>query len=328
MDFSWERLAPLGTNLETWGIPSGLAKTLSLLYAALLVGSLIRIAAARSMPAEQRRSRLGSLLVWWVLALVVTVSLAVGKMGVAAVFLVFGVLGLREFLALTWEGRHTRAAAPLCYLAVAVQFLLVPFGSGELWRYALPLGLFLLVALRLTLTGVTVGYLHDFATLFWGAMVTGYLLSHALAVTRFPSASGHDWKGWLLYLLILTEGNDIAQALWGRQFGRHRVTPTISPNKTWEGLLFGLFTTVIVAVLLAPWLTTLSVFQAAVAGMLVAASGFFGDINMSAFKRDVGVKDSSRLLPGQGGILDRIDSLSFSAPVFYYYCNWIRVGSG
>ena len=109
----------------------------------------------------------------------------------------------------------------------------------------------------------------------------------------------------------------------------------VSPHKTWQGFVLGVLTTIGVAVaVLAPWLTPLAdwprtvvaaslprvpYLPAAVAGLLIAVAGFFGDITMSALKRDAGVKDSSHLLPGQGGILDRIDSLTFAAPVFFYF---------
>ena len=138
--------------------------------------------------------------------------------------------------------------------------------------------------------------------------------------------------------MLLTESNDIAQALWGRQLGRHKVTPQVSPHKTWEGLLLGISTTVLLAIALAPLLTPLHagpsreslrvelgfpVVWSALAGVAIAVSGFFGDITMSAVKRDVGIKDSSSLLPGQGGMLDRIDSLTFTAPVFFYFVYWL-----
>lgn len=314
-------------NFSTFvGLPEGVVVTLGLLVLLLAIGTVIRLVGAGWWTPQQRVARLGSLFVWWVLVVVVAGSLMVGRSAVALVMAVAGLVGLREMLALTWEGRHNRTADPLAYLAVAVQFFLAARGDDLLWLAFLPTGMFLIIALRLVLTGTTVGYLHDFSTLFWGMMVTGYLISHAVALVHLPRAEPATWTGWLLYLLVLTEGNDIAQALWGRRFGRHRVTPTISPNKTWEGLLFGILTTVIAAVALAPLLTPLSWSWALVAGLLIAVSGFFGDINMSALKRDVGVKDSSRLLPGQGGMLDRIDSLSFSAPVFYYFAKWVTSG--
>ena len=320
-----KRLAEATGVPDRVAVPQGVVAAIGILYAALIVGSVIRLAAAPKMSAEQRKSRLGSLLVWWLLAVTVTACLVSGKWAAATFLAIAGLLGLREFLALTWDGRQNRAADALAYVAVGLQFFLVLSCNESVWTAALPVGLFLIVAVRLTLTGATVGYLHDFGTLYWAAIVTGYLLAYAVAVVHLPcdSASGNsDWSGWFLYLLVLTEGNDIAQALWGRQFGRHRVTPTISPNKTWEGLLFGGATTIVAGAFIAPLLTPLDWNQALGAGAVIAVSGFFGDINMSAFKRDVGVKDSSRLLPGQGGILDRIDSLSFAAPAFYYYARW------
>ena len=142
----------------------------------------------------------------------------------------------------------------------------------------------------------------------------------ALPETSNPVAGN---AGWIVYLVLLTECNDIAQALWGRQLGRHKVTPHVSPNKTWEGLLLGIFTTILLAIALAPLLTSLPFVWSALAGALIGVSGFFGDITMSAVKRDVGIKDSSTLLPGQGGMLDRIDSLMFTAPVMFYFVYWL-----
>jgi phosphatidate cytidylyltransferase len=145
--------------------------------------------------------------------------------------------------------------------------------------------------------------------------------------------------GWFLFLVILREANDIFQAIVGRLFGahkRHRITPVISPNKTWEGFFGGMLVVVILAPLIAPWLTTLDQ-QAGpfsipeslwpwvapvLAAILVSLAGFFGDINMSAIKRDAGVKDSSNLLPGMGGVIDRVDSLTVTAPVFLYFVTW------
>ena len=142
-----------------------------------------------------------------------------------------------------------------------------------------------------------------------------------------------------MFVLILTETNDIAQALTGRRFGhrkKHRLAPVLSPNKTWEGFLGGGLITLAVAVPLAHWLTPLPAWElrggplgahipglgSICAALLITIVGLVGDLNMSALKRDAGVKDSSQLLPGMGGMLDRIDSLTFTAPAFYYFIQW------
>jgi phosphatidate cytidylyltransferase len=132
---------------------------------------------------------------------------------------------------------------------------------------------------------------------------------------------------WFLYLILLTETNDIGQALVGRRFGKHKISPRISPNKSAEGLVGGVLLTAIVAMGLAPSLTTFfeksnyatGFLLALASGILISLIGYLGDINMSGAKRDAGVKDGSRLFPGMGGMIDRIDSLTFTAPAFYFF---------
>ncbi|WP_434737034.1 phosphatidate cytidylyltransferase, partial [Escherichia coli] len=116
--------------------------------------------------------------------------------------------------------------------------------------------------------------------------------------------------------------NDIAQYLWGKSCGRRKVVPKVSPGKTLEGLVGGVITTMIASLIIGPLLTPLNTLQALLAGLLIGISGFCGDVVMSAIKRDIGVKDSGKLLPGHGGLLDRIDSLIFTAPVFFYFIRY------
>ena len=125
-----------------------------------------------------------------------------------------------------------------------------------------------------------------------------------------------------LFLLLLTELNDVAQYCWGKLLGKHKISPTVSPNKTMEGFIGGVLTTVPLAMLLAPWLTPFSSLDAVLAGALIAVAGFFGDLSLSALKRDLGIKDSGNLLPGHGGILDRVDSLTYTAPLFFHFTRY------
>ena len=130
-------------------------------------------------------------------------------------------------------------------------------------------------------------------------------------------------QGLLLYLVLLTQLNDVFQFLAGKTFGRHRITPVISPKKTWEGFLGGVLLTTPLAVALR-FLTPLSVPLAVGAGLLISVFGFVGDVVVSAVKRDVGVKDSSDAIPGHGGVLDRIDSLCYAAPLFFHYVRFFH----
>ena len=128
----------------------------------------------------------------------------------------------------------------------------------------------------------------------------------------------------MLYLVVLTELNDVAQYLWGKATGRRKVAPTVSPGKTYGGLLGGLATTVLLAWAAAPWLTPFDTYQALAAGLIIGLFGFVGDITLSAVKRDIGIKDSGSLIPGHGGILDRVDSLTYTAPLFFHYLYYLH----
>jgi phosphatidate cytidylyltransferase len=129
----------------------------------------------------------------------------------------------------------------------------------------------------------------------------------------------------LFYLIFLTQFNDILQYVWGKTFGKPetilgtKITPNISPNKTLAGLVGGVLTTAGLAYLLALNLTPFTPMQSIVAGLLIGVGGFVGDVILSAIKRDIGIKDASQLIPGHGGILDRIDSLIVTAPLFFYW---------
>ena len=133
---------------------------------------------------------------------------------------------------------------------------------------------------------------------------------------------GSGGVGLLFFLVVLTQFNDVAQYCWGKLFGRHKVTLSVSPKKTWEGLIGGVATTIVVASLFGPYLTPMDWRWSALAGGILGISGFLGDIIMSAMKRDLGVKDTGGLIPGHGGILDRVDSLTYAAPVFVHFIRY------
>ena len=123
----------------------------------------------------------------------------------------------------------------------------------------------------------------------------------------------------LILLVLLTELNDVFQYLSGKFFGKKKITPRISPNKTWEGFLGGLVLTIGFANLLSFYLLPDKGFVLySIMGLLIGVFGFCGDIYISSIKRYAGVKDTGNLIPGHGGLLDRIDSLLFITPVYYW----------
>jgi phosphatidate cytidylyltransferase len=153
-------------------------------------------------------------------------------------------------------------------------------------------------------------------------MLTVYSLSHLAYLLSLPISEGG--RGLLLYVVFLTEMNDVFQFTWGKLLGRHKIIEKISPNKTWEGFIGGLLSTVLAAILLK-FLTPFTTNEAIGAGLLIACTGFVGDIIVSAIKRDFGLKDTGTVIKGHGGILDRMDSLIISAPFFFYYVYLLHV---
>ena len=315
--------------------------TIAALFASLVMGSIARFIGLRNSEAELRRKRLGSLLTWWILATAVSAALLAGRFGICLLLSVASCLGWREIVRLYGARAEDSFAIRAGYGLIVINYILIFFGATSVFAMFLPVFAPVLIAFLLLITDEPKGYIRSTGGLLWPIMFLGYGVAHAAYLLILPgTASGPlGPAGWFLFLIILTETDDIFQAIIGRLFGahkRHRIAPVISPNKTWEGFFGGMTVIVILAPIIAPWLTTLGEqsgpfslpeslqpFVAPIlAALLISVAGYFGDINMSAIKRDAGVKDGSKLLPGMGGMIDRIDSLTMTAPVFVYFVIW------
>ncbi len=316
-------------------IASGLLCILATAYSALAIGSVVRLLSLyrtrTTTPVELADARRGSLLVWWVLLLSFTAALLFGQIGLATFFCVASLFALNEFFQIFQRQSTDRPILRwTIFFSAIAHYAVLGFSSASWTCGAFAIVTLLLVTLAELATGQSKNYLLTSASYFWASMLIVFGLSHAVMTIRFPATPG-SWSaggvGWCIYLVLLTETNDISQALIGRKWGKHRVTPTFSPGKTWEGFIGGILLTMSLAIAAAPWLTTLTlnrpVWQAVVnsagAGVCIALAGFLGDVNISGLKREAGIKDSGNLLPGMGGMLDRVDSLTFAAPAFYYF---------
>ena len=291
------------------------------IFTILVVASVVVRLMARGRP-EVRTSELAlRVRSWWAMAAVFSVAVVVGR-GVSIGFLGFvSFLAFKEYLSLIPTRRADRRVLLLAYLAIPLQFWWVADAWYGMFLIFIPVYVFLLLPLRMVTIGETTGFLKAVGTLHWGLMTTVFSLSHAAYLLALPAETNPagGGAGLLLYLVFLTQAGDVSQYLWGKAVGRRRVVPKVSPNKTWGGLVGGALTTTALAALLAPLLTPLDLPLAVGAGALIGVAGFFGDVTISAVKRDLGVKDSGALLPGHGGILDRVDSLTYTAPLFFHY---------
>jgi phosphatidate cytidylyltransferase len=257
---------------------------------------------------------------WWIMAGVFALALTLSRRVSLAFFAFVSFLALKEYLSLIPTRRADRIVLFWAYLAIPIQYFWIDLRWYGMFIVFIPVFVFLLLPAQMVLIGETSGFLRAAGTLHWGLMATVFSISHVAFLLVLPKAvNPHGGgPGLVLYLVFLTQGNDIAQYIWGRTLGSHKVIPKVSPGKTVEGLLGGVVTTVFLAWLLAPRLTPLTPRESILAGLLIGLGGFLGDVVISALKRDLKIKDSGTLLPGHGGILDRIDSLSYTAPLFFH----------
>ncbi len=257
---------------------------------------------------------------WWIIVVLTTFALGFNTYFSIFCLAFLSFLAFKEYLSLVPTRRADHRVLLWAYLAIPVQYILVGAEWYGVFIIFIPVYWFLFMPMRMVLVGETDGFLSAVGTLQWGLMTCVFSLSHMAYLLVLPAAGNPNGGGvaLLFYLVFLTQFNDVAQYVWGKRFGRTKVTPTVSPNKTLEGLIGGVFTTTLLALALAPWLTPLSHLHALAMGVLIGFGGFIGDVTISAIKRDLGIKDSGSLLPGHGGILDRIDSLTFTAPVFFH----------
>jgi len=261
---------------------------------------------------------------WWVMVLLFIGALAINTTWMLVFFAFVSYLALKEYFTMIPTRRVDRRIIFIAYLSIPLQYLWVGMHWYGMFIIFIPIFMFLLIPMRMVTLKQTQGFLKATGTLHWGMMLTIFCVSHIAFLGVLPK--GPDWRNTgislIVYLVLLTQLNDVGQYVWGKLVGRIKIIPEISPNKTLGGFLGGIATTVTLALLLAPILTPLSFMTAFGAGLIIAIFGFVGDLTMSAIKRDLGLKDTGQLLPGHGGMLDRLDSIIYTAPLFFHYMRY------
>jgi phosphatidate cytidylyltransferase len=316
---SWLPDEPL-TRLHLAWVAAGLAGVLT-------TGSAAGWLLARGTPSPGRLKLAGDVSArtraWWVMTAVAFAALWFGAIAACVLFGLLSFLALREFITLapTRRGDHHTLFWAF-FVIVPLQYVFVGTAWFGMFAVFIPVWCFLFVAMRSTLSGDATRYLERTAKIQWGLMLCVFCVSHvpALFLLDLPGFGGRHAE-LALWLLVVVQLSDVLQYVWGKAIGRHRVAPHLSPNKTWEGLIGGVASASAIGAGLW-WLTPYPPWQAFAFAAAATLCGFAGGIVMSAIKRDAGVKDFGQLLPGHGGILDRIDSLSFAAPVVFHATRW------
>jgi phosphatidate cytidylyltransferase len=235
---------------------------------------------------------------------------------------IWGVLAVFEFYKLAAGAK----LQPLIYFGLAWTLLFI---ISPHFQYGFIVPLLLTLAIILPLSWLLGRPKKEGAFLGWawtiaGILYLGWLLSYLVALRGLDNpqtALVDEGRNWVFFALFTTFASDTTAFFIGRALGRHKLAPRISPGKTWEGTIAGVFGAVIVSLLFS-LLLPISYWQAIILGILVSIFGQLGDLVESLLKRNMGVKDSSQLIPGHGGFLDRIDSVVFAGVVVYYYVIW------
>ena len=270
-------------------------------------------------PTQELKDRVNS---WWYILGFFSLGIMLNSTLAMFFFAFLSFLALKEYFTLIPSRRTDRRVMFYAYLAIPIQYYFAGISWYGMFIIWIPVYLFLLLPFRQVLIGETKGFLENTARVQWGLMMFVFGLSHLAYMLTLEPIDGVGGKELVLYLVLLTAFNDVLQYLWGKSFGKHKIIPKVSPNKTVEGFVGAFFTISILAVLFS-YLTPFNWYEALGAGMLISVAGFVGDVVISMIKRDIGVKDSGNLIPGHGGVLDRVDSLVYTAPLFFHYVHYL-----
>lgn len=256
---------------------------------------------------------------WWVMCGVILSAIAIGYGATIIFFALISFLGLREFITLTpTKPADHRTLFWIFFIFTPLQYLLIYQHWYGLFSIFIPVYVFLLIPLRIVLSGDYHDFLARTAKIQWGMMICTYCISYApaLLTLSIPHYEGQQAL-LLIFMILIVQLSDVLQYVWGKLIGKRPIAPKISPNKTWEGFWGGILSASLIGTSLY-WITPFQAWQAGIISFIITLAGFAGGLCMSAIKRDRGVKDFGSLIEGHGGVMDRIDSICFAAPIFFH----------
>ncbi|WP_028747274.1 phosphatidate cytidylyltransferase [Rhizobium mesoamericanum] len=306
----------MNANSDLWMLVLGI-------FTLLVVSSTIGYLLQRRLPVGQSNAAIENLnariKAWWIMVILIGLAFLAGRIGVLLLFGFCSFAALREFITLTDTKRADHwALAAAFFVVLPLQYWLLWERQYGIFSIFIPVYAFLLMPIISVLRGDTERFLIRIAEVQWALMICVFCASHVPALLTL-TISGYEGRNVLLiaFLVIIVQLSDVLQYVWGKLFGRTRIAPSLSPSKTVEGFVGGVVSATLIGAALW-WITPFTPFQAGVLALVITMMGFFGGLVMSAIKRDRGVKDWGHLIEGHGGLIDRLDSVVFSAPIFFH----------
>ncbi|MAW60636.1 MAG: phosphatidate cytidylyltransferase [Planctomycetes bacterium] len=259
---------------------------------------------------------------WWLMVAVFALATTLGSTVTLMLFALTSFYCLREFLSITpTRAADHNAVAAAFYVFIPLQYWLIADDWKTLFSILIPVWAFLLLPVLSVLRGETADFLARTARIQWALMLAVYCISHAPALLLLEIEGFEENFLLLFFLIAIVQLSDVLQYVFGKLFGKRKVAPRVSPAKTWEGLLGGGISATLIGAGLW-WITPFQPGQAAALAGAIVIAGFAGGLVLSAVKRSLGAKDWGTMIEGHGGVLDRMDSVSFAAPVFYHLTNY------
>ena len=302
--------------MEIWQLFGGLIITLII---ASSIGYGLKFKVGFSTPHAVIDNLNARINAWWVMILIIFAAAALGFYGVIGLFFVISFMALREFLSLLYIRRGDHLALAACfYVILPLQYFLVAIDWFSMFTIFIPVYGFLFLPILSALLGDTAHFLDRSTKVQWALMICVFCISHIPAILTLDIEGFEDKKLLLMiFLILVVQSSDVLQYVWGKLFGKHKIAPKLSPSKTVEGFVGGVVSASVLGGLLY-WLTPFDPVQAVLMSLLICLMGFLGGLVMSAMKRSMGVKDWGNMISGHGGMLDRMDSLCFAAPIFFH----------
>jgi phosphatidate cytidylyltransferase len=293
------------------------------ILALLVVASSVGWLLARRAKTDSGRATVENLVArvnaWWVMVILLAIAFALGKTATIVLFGFVSFFALREFITLTPTRQSDYLPLLLAFFVLLpAQYLLVGYDQYGTFAVFIPVFGFLFMPAVATFAGDTQDFLERSAKIQWASMITVYCISYApaLLLLKIPGYEGSSAL-LLFYLLLVVQLSDVLQYVFGKLFGKTKLAPRVSPSKTVEGLVGGGISTTLIGGSLY-WITPFTFLQALAISFVIVVMGVLGGLTLSAMKRGLGAKDWGVMIEGHGGMLDRMDSVSFAAPVFFH----------
>ncbi len=294
----------------------------------LVIASAIGWVLARRVTSDSGKATVDNLNqrvnAWWGMVVVFFVSYQLGGNATVVLFAFISLFALREFITLTptRRGDHNVLFAAF-FILIPLQYILIGTHWYSLFTLLVPVYAFLLLPAIAVLSQDTEAFMERTAKIQWGVMICVYCISHAPALLLLDLEGFQGQNALLLfYLMFVVQISDVLQYVFGKLFGKRKVAPLVSPSKTVEGLVGGGLAATLVGGCMF-WMTPFNFWQSLLMSLVIVVMGFVGGLVMSAIKRSLSAKDWGTMIKGHGGMLDRMDSVCFAAPIFFHltrYC--------